>query len=235
MKKLLISVAVVTVVVIAVGATYVTTRPSPFGTKNPLIASDGPIQLLDGFTNDPLAEGWGHRKFLTVKAASYELVDDEELSALRCETENSASILARDTSIPVNSHPILSWAWKVTKPIDSELDETTEAGDDHPVRFFLGFSNENGDKKHMEIIWSNKQFAPGEYKIIGDFYHYVANGLDENVGPWHQQNVDLRTLYDDIGGTGTPTLDTLGFFCDSDNAGGSSEGFFKDIVLSPGS
>ena len=84
----------------------------------------------------------------------------------------------------------------------------------------------------MEIIWSNKKYAPGDYKIIGDFHHYVANGLNENIGKWHSQTVDLRQIYSDIGGTGTPTLQVLGFFCDSDNTGAQSEGFFRDVRLS---
>lgn len=117
-------------------------------------------------------------------------------------------------------------------PIDSDTDEATREDDDHPIRLFLTFSNENGDSSAMEIIWSNKIYAPGDYKIIGDFYHYVANGLYSNVGNWFDQTVDLRQLYSDIGGTGIPTLETLGFFCDSDNTATKSEGMFSDVVLS---
>jgi len=99
------------------------------------------------------------------------------------------------------------------------------------VRFYLRFSNDTGETKGAEIIWSNKKYAPGEYKIIGTFYHLVANGLNENVGAWHDQTVDLRQLYSDIGGTGAARLQVLGFFCDSDNTGASSEGFFRRITL----
>jgi hypothetical protein len=158
--------------------------------------------------------------------------EEEGARVLRCTTNNSASILARDTKISVDGLPILSWRWKVTQPIESDVDEATENGDDHPLRLFLRFSNEEGEIRGTEIIWSNKKYTPGDYKIIGSFYHYVANGLNENTQQWHNQTVDLRQLYRDIGGTGAATLETLGFFCDSDNTGARSDGFFSDLVLS---
>lgn len=230
MNKTILTILVLIVVV--AGATYWIIRPSSFDTNAPLIASNGPIELLTDLNTQALTPGWVHRKFMTVSAADYQLVDEEGESALRCTTDNSASILARDTNISLNTHPILSWSWKVVEPIISDIDEATEEGDDHPVRLFLVFSNENSDRNAMEIIWSNKKYEPGDYKIIGSFYHYVANGLPENVGTWHTQKVDLRNIYNDIGGTGTPTLETIGFFCDSDNTGGKSEGLFRNVVLS---
>jgi len=231
MKKIL---PVILVIAIA-GVVYWKTRPSPFNTGNPLVASEARVELLAGLNTQELPSGWVHREFLTVSPAEYEMVEEDGKKVLRCTTDNSASIFARDTAIPLATHPILSWRWKVVQAIESDVDEAITEGDDHPVRFFLTFSNENGDRNAMEIIWSNKKYAPGDYKIIGSFYHYVANGLDTNVGKWFDQTVDLRQLYKDIGGTGTPTLETLGFFCDSDNTGSKSEGMFSDVVLSAGS
>ena len=207
-------------------------RSSLFDTNNPLLVKEGPIDLLADLDTNELPEGCGHRKFLTVKPADYRKTDEDSESVLRCSTNNSASILARDTEIPLSSHPILSWRWKVTTPIDSDIDESTKEGDDHPIRFFITFSNENGDRSAMEFIWSNKEYQSGDYKIIGEFYHYVANGLVENTGKWFDHSVDLRQIYKDIGGTGTPVLQTISFFCDSDNTGGSSEAAFANISLS---
>ena len=228
MKKFLFLCAVA---ILAVGGWWVS-RSSGFDTDSPLVENGSPIALLEGLDTDNLPSGWVHRKFLTVKAADYELIQEDGTSTLRCSTSNSASIFARDTQISVDAMPMLSWQWKVTQPIESDVDEATKEGDDHPARFFLVFSNDTGARKAMEIIWSNKKYAPGDYKIIGEFFHYVANGLDENVGAWHSQTVDLRQIYADIGGTGQATLQTLGFFCDSDNTGSKSEAIFRHVVLS---
>lgn len=224
---------IIAVVVIAglAGGIWWQTWPSGFDTGAPLLSDGADIELLDGLNTDALPDGWVHRKFLTVAAAEYQMVTEDGMQALRCSTDGSASILARDTQIAVEDVPYLSWEWKVTQPIESDVDEATEEGDDHPARFFLVFTNETDERRAMEIIWSNQKYAPGDYKIIGGFHHYVANGLPANVGRWHDQSVDLRQIYADIGGTGTPTLQTLGFFCDSDNTGTQSEGFFRNVRL----
>ena len=228
MKKCLLAIIFVAVA----GMVYWKMRPSPFNTDNPLTASDAPVELLSDLNTEELSSGWVHRKFLTIKPADYQMTEENGVPVLRCTTNNTASILARDTFIPVDNYPVLSWRWKVVQAIESDIDEATVDGDDHPVRLFLVFSNENGDRNAMEIIWSNKKYLPGDYKIIGNFYHYVANGLDKNIGKWFDQTVDLRQIYKDIGGTGTPTLEALGFFCDSDNTDGKSLGMFSDVVLS---
>ena len=227
MKKIL---GVILVAVLAGGAWWVM-RPSAFDTGNPLTSDGSDINLLNGFDTDNLPDGWVHRTFLTASAAEYKMVEDDGDPALQCTTNNSASILARDTQIAVADLPTLSWDWKITQPIVSDIDEATKDGDDHPARFFLVFSNQNGDRKAMEIIWSNQKYAIGDYKIIGEFHHYVANGLNENTGTWHSETVDLQQIYADIGGTGTPTLEVLGFFCDSDNTGAQSDAMFKNVFL----
>lgn len=228
-KKLL---GVIAIVILGAGVWWVL-RPSAFDTGAPLRSDGTPVDLLSDLDTDTLPQGWVHRTFMTAAAAEYQIVDTQGDRALRCTTDNSGSILARDMQIALTSLPILTWEWRITQPIVSEIDEATKDGDDHPARFFVVFSNEEGALKAMEIIWSNRKYAPGEYKIIDDFYHYVANGLDENTGVWHGQTVNLRQIYADIGGTGTPTLEVLGFFCDSDNTGAQSEAMFRNVILTP--
>lgn len=212
---------------------YSVYRTDVFNTGNPLLASSGPVELIDvDFSTDILPDGWVHRTFFRTKPTDYQLVEEDGRRALSCTTKHSGSILARETSIRLTDLPILSWSWKITKPIESTIDEATEEGDDHPARFFLRFNNESGQTKAAEIIWSNQKYAPGEYKIIGDFYHFVANGLNSNVGKWHSQSIDLSELYKDVGGTGEPVLTVLGFFCDSDNTGAESVALFSDVTLS---
>lgn len=211
---------------------YHASRPPFWETDNPLRTASGPVNVLADLDTDTLSEGWKERKFFRVTPTQYRSSQEDGKQVLRCTTDNSASILARDVDIALSDLPILSWRWLVTQPIESDLDESTEAGDDHPLRFYVRFSNGAGETRSAEIIWSNKKYAPGDYKIIGTFPHLVANGLHENVGEWHDQTVDLRDLYRDIGGTGAANLDVLGFFCDSDNTGTRSDGAFEGITLS---
>jgi|MEHZ01.5.fsa_nt_MEHZ011417745.1_5 hypothetical protein len=211
-------------------------RSDPFATEHPLTApqdgSTGIALIDDAFQTEPLSEGWGHRTFFAVKAAQYSIENIDDRRVLQCQTDNSGSIFARHTDIQLSDYPLLSWSWKIVAPIESDLDEDTKDGDDHPARFFMRFAEDNETRRAVEIIWSNKKYAPGDYKIIGNFYHYVANGLNQNVGTWHDQSVDLMQIYKDIGGTAAePKLTLLGFFCDSDNTGAESLAYFSDVRL----
>ena len=232
MRKSLIIFTTLVTICVALYAAYSALRPPFWETGNPLTADGGPINLLDDLDTDNLATGWKERTFFNIPPTRYQISDEDGTRTLRCTTDGSGSILARDTDIALSELPILTWQWKVTVPISSTVDEDEEDGDDHPLRFYLQFSNDSGETKGAEIIWSNKKYLPGDYKIIGTFHHLVANGLDENVGVWHDQTVDLRKLYNDIGGSGAANLQVLGFFCDSDNTGAKSDGYFRNIVLS---
>lgn len=209
----------------------------PFTSGKPLMgAADGAPQITlvdENFQMDPLSDGWAHRTFLGTPPTRYSVETIDDRHVVRCETHNAGSILARHTRIDLSAYPIMSWSWKIERPIENSLDEESEEGDDHPARFFLKFEEDDGKKRGAEIIWSNKKYAPGEFKIIGNFYHYVANGLPENAGTWYDQRVNLMQLYKDIGGrAAAPKLTVLGFFCDSDNAGGDSLAYFAKVTLS---
>jgi len=232
MRKLILKTTAIAAILVAGIAAYKGTRPAFWDTDTPLVANTGQIDLLADLDTNDLGNGWKERTFFRITPTRYHMTQEDGAPALQCMTHNSGSILARDTDIALSDLPMLSWQWKVVQPIRSDIAEDTKEGDDHPLRFYLQFVNETGETKGTEIIWSNKIYAPGDHKIIGTFHHLVANGLDENVGDWHDQTVDLRQLYRDIGGTGTPRLNVLGFFCDSDNTGGDSEGFFRNITLS---
>lgn len=211
-------------------------RGNVFNTGSPLVAAaaqNGHIDLIDGELDvDDLPVGWVHRTFWNVTPTDYKLVDIDARNALHCATDNSGSILARDVSIKLSDFPLLKWQWKIEKPLVSDLDEESQDGDDHPARFFVMFKDADGSRRAAEIIWSNKRFKAGDYKIIHGFYHLVANGLDENIGIWHDETVDLINLYRKLGGTDAQVdLGLLGFFCDSDNTGGSTSAYFSDVRL----
>lgn len=211
-------------------------RGKAFDTGAPLLASaalDGRIELIDGDLDvDDLPQGWVHRRFFNVTATDYKLVEIDDRRAMHCSTDNSGSILARDVDVKLSEFSLLKWQWKIEKALQSELDEDSQEGDDHPARFFVMFKNADGSRKVAEIIWGNQKYQAGDYKIIHGFHHLVANGLDENVGIWHEQSVDLEALYERIGGVDVdPSLGLLGFFCDSDNTGGSTSAYFSDIRL----
>jgi hypothetical protein len=149
-------------------------------------------------------------------------------------------MLYRFTELPLDQYPMLSWDWFVEQPIESDADETTKAGDDHPARLYLKFRSAKGETHAMEIIWGNRKLRAGDWKYLKSFWsgspfpHYVARGGDENAGRWHDERVDLRTLYrKNWGDPRGATLQEVALFCDTDATGAQSVAYFSSVRVEP--
>ena len=213
---------------------------SPPAVVNPVVAGDGPIVTLMDFARpialDPPPAGWWHQKFLTKDPMRISFVEKAGVQALRCETSASGSIFGRHTEIDIARFPHLAWSWLVEVPVLSDIPESEKGGDDHPARFLLEFTDSERARHHMEIIWSNGAFKPGEWKYIGSFPHYVANGGDARTGEksnmWFKENVNLLELYRAAAKrTDTPRLTYIAIFCDTDDTGARSVAYFGGAEL----
>jgi len=98
---------------------YSVYRTDVFKTGHPLEAESGPLELIDAdFSTEQLPAGWAHRTFFRITPTDYQIVEEDGRRAMRCTSDNSGSILARETAIAVAKLPILSWSWKITQAID---------------------------------------------------------------------------------------------------------------------
>lgn len=226
--------AALIVLAVAGAATYAVIRPPE---RVSVLTANGAasVRVMDfsaPMALDPPPPGWRHRTFWTRRAAAFSLATKDGVAALRVETDNSASMLQRFTDIDLAAHPVLSWRWLVEKPIDSDIDERSDDGDDHPARLFIAFRNGAGERRALEIIWGNRILKRGDVKYRGSFPHYVARGGDENIGRWHAEQVDLLALFKRFWPNDKPGRVTLvAVFCDSDETGSSSISYFADIRL----
>ena len=210
---------------------------NPPADSNPIVVAEGAdsVTVLPWRTVGPFMDptlGWEHKQFWTVQPMTLSYGEKDGKQALRCETNSSASILSRSTDIEVGDYPVLVWDWLIEFPVSSTIDEDTPEGDDHPARLFLRMEDREGGEYAFEIIWSNRKYQPGDYKYIGDFAHYVANGLDENTGIWQHQEVNLMEIYRDVFGRDDyPILKSIGVFCDTDNTKSRSVAYFTDVEM----
>ena len=188
------------------------------------------IDFGRSFPLDPLPSGWKHRKFWTRTPMTMAFAKDGEPS-MRFETHDSASMLFRHVDIDLAAYPMLAWRWYIELPIRSALDERTREGDDHPARLFLRFLTDRGDKRAMEVIWGNRLKA-GDFKYIGSFPHFVADGGDDRVGGWLDEKIDLARVYAEIWKDATPAyLVDVGVFCHSDDTHSASISYFAYVRL----
>jgi hypothetical protein len=83
----------------------------------------------------------------------------------------------------------------------------------------------------MEVIWGNRLKA-GEYKYIGSFPHFVADGGDDRVGRWFDEKIDLKRIYAEIWKGAAPAhVVDVAVFCDSDDTHTASISYFGYVRL----
>lgn len=185
---------------------------------------------------DPLPDGWYHRRFFRTDPMQIGFVSKEGRPSIRLATHNGGSMLYRYTDLPLDRYPMLAWDWFVERPIASDIDETTRAGDDHPARLYLKFRSAGGEAHALEIIWGNRKLRAGDWKYLESFWsrspfpHYVARGGDENAGRWHDEKIDLRVLYHKHwGDPNGASLQEVALFCDTDATGARSVAYFSTV------
>jgi hypothetical protein len=211
------------------------------GPSEPLVAGDEPVLTVMDFSAplsiEPPQAGWFHSTFWTRPPMTISQESIDGVAALRLETAASGSIFGRHTDVALRDFPTLTWSWRVETPIDASFDERTADGDDHAARLYLQFVDEDNTERSMEIIWSNGAFAPGEYKYIGEFAHYVAQSGSNELGVWVAEEVDLLRLYREVSGRNdNPRITMIAIFCDSDDTKTRSLAHFGNIELrQPGS
>ena len=232
MPKFRAAVALSAVVLLA-ACGWIWQRHGAVDRSDPVLAAGDAVTLLPFATLDPdhLPAGWTHRTFWTKPAMALSHVEEDGRPALRCATDGGGSLLLRATDIQVAEYPTLTWDWFIETPISGRIDERTRQGDDHPARLFLRFTDSTGADHATEIIWSNARFAPGDYKVLGDFQHLVADGLAANAGRWRAERIDLSALYRHVSGkTDKGRLTTIGLFCDSDETKERTVAYTTDVV-----
>jgi Protein of unknown function (DUF3047) len=207
-----------------------------FGGRGEGLKPDGgPVVTVMNFGQpfrlDPLRSGWRHRTFWTRSPMTMAFVVKDGVPSMRFETHDSAWMLFRHVDIDLAAYPMLAWRWHIELPIRSPLDERTRESDDHPARLFLRFATDRGEKRAMEVIWGNR-LKPGEYKYIGGFPHFVADGGDDRIGRWLDEKIDLARVYAEIWKDAAPThLVDIAVFCDSDDTHTASISYFDYVRL----
>lgn len=201
-------------------------------------ASMSAMDFSQPISLDPITDGWYHRTFSGQDPMDISFIEKDGRPSIRLATHGTASMLMRFVEVPLDDYPMLQWQWLIEKAIETELDERTGAGDDHPARLYLRFESASGDDHSMEVIWSNEHVSPGEWlhlSFLGglmEFPHYAANGLAENVGRWHAEQVDLKEIFETLWGDSTGArLTTIALFCDTDQTGAETIAYFSDVRL----
>ena len=99
--------------------------------------------------------GWTLRKrFGFPRGASAEWSMDSGLPVVKLHSKAALTFLEKWVDIDIRAYPIVMWKWKVQN-IFQGIDETTKAGDDHPIRLLFVFAP---DESQQSVWFRLKRF-----------------------------------------------------------------------------
>ncbi|MFT7130179.1 MAG: hypothetical protein ACI89U_002301 [Gammaproteobacteria bacterium] len=188
--------------------------------------------VIGDFRNNGLTN-WQERSF--VGNTRYRIVEMDGEKVLSASTRSSASALYRELDVDVEKTPILSWSWRVENVYNID-DPERKAGDDYAARLYVvvkyGFFP--WQTRALNYIWCNKQTPktswpnPFSKKAI---MIPVRCGI-QGLGQWHQESVNVAEDYYRFFGHKIDKAHGVAIMSDSDNANGTAQAYYKNIVFS---
>ena len=185
----------------------------------------------------------------------YTLVNDEGVTVLRADANNSVSGLSRTVKINPAEFPILKWRWKISNVLKNS-DLKTKQGDDFPARIYVMFDYPLeklpfGERTKLRLaralydpnlpaatlcyVWDGKApagtIAPSAYTSL--VRTLVVESGGERVNRWLdvERNIaaDFRAAFGDSFGNEAPTITAVAVATDTDNTGESATAYYGDI------
>lgn len=167
----------------------------------------------------------------------YELTEVDGESALHAICDNSASGLFLERTIDLEHTPIIEWRWRIKETFAPDIDETTKAGDDYPVRLYV--VKDGGWRRWrtraVNYVWASGLEAgsawPSAYTRRAMMLA-VQSG-DDNAGEWVTQRRNLADDFDRLHDERPKTLDAIAIMSDCDDLGTQMEAWYGEIRLLP--
>ena len=203
----------------------------------------------------PLPEGWGPLTFPRIaRHTRYALVRDPDRgTVVEAVAEASASGLVRKLDAEPNAWPVLSWSWKIERPV-AKGDVTRRSGDDYAARVYVTFRvpperlspfermrrtavaatfGDDAPDAGLVYIWDARSpvgtIVPNAY--TDRVRMIVVESGSERAGRWLAYERDLAADYRAAFGGDAPSLSGVAIMTDTDNTGESLRAWYGDIAL----
>lgn len=194
-------------------------------------ADPGARQVIGHFSAGDLS-GWSEQVFRGHTAYRLETIDGRK--ALAAVSRASASGLHRKIKIGLRDTPYLEWSWR-TENILRDVDETTQSGDDYPLRIYVIFSRGwlFWQTRTLVYVWSSRQPAGAAWPNA-----YTSNAVvvalqsgEQQLGEWVTNRRDVRADIQRFMGLDVDHIDAVAIMTDTDNSGQSARAWYGDIVF----
>jgi len=189
------------------------------------------------------------------RKSAYRVVEAEGRTLLEARSDASASGLVRTGTFDVYETPILEFSWRLESGPASAPSPRTKAGDDYPLRVYVIFEYDpKSAPLGVRMMYETARILYKEYpphsslnyawSVPGDPGGWFRSPYTERSamrvvdaglaapGEYRIRTRDLLEDYRAAFGADPPRKATIAVMADSDNAGGTSLGYFDFVRVS---
>jgi Protein of unknown function (DUF3047) len=222
----------------------------------PASPQQGPILEVGKFSGaeagGSFPAGWKPLTFKNIdKHTVYSLVKDQNVVAVKAESQASASGLIREIKVDPREFPILQWRWKVENVLKKGNVHRKE-GDDYPARIYVTFEYDPQKLSFLDrtkyglvkafygqdlplaalnYIWESH--APKGTLVPNPFTDrammIVVESGTEKLNQWITEERDILEDYRKAFREDPPMINGVAIMTDTDNTGESAVAYYGDI------
>ena len=202
---------------------------------------------------------WQHVGFPKIKRhTKFSIVTGEDVlaiaapnaaSALKLDTNSSASVLILRSKLILSLDSVLKWSWMVSKPLP-KIDVSTKVGDDYAIRIYVMASSSSealstwdrikllaaakfGDEKPGPTLAYVRTAAPLPRRCMASPYTSLVRIIPfvADAGLWSEAQVSPAKDFRECFGVELKGAARLAIMADSDSSGSSSLAYIADLKL----
>ena len=178
--------------------------------------------------------GWESKSFKG--ETSYTIVVENGVSALRAQSNGTASGLGKKVKIDLEKTPYLNWSWKVDGLLTG-IDEQSKSGDDYVARLYVVKSGGAliWKTRALNYVWSSNQkkeaswpnaYQPKNASML------AVRGVSDQTGEWMYEKRNVKEDLQRAFGKNFKRVDAIALMTDTDNSGRSASALYGDIFFS---
>ena len=200
--------------------------PSLIGPPKSPVVWEEPFQQLD-------PQRW--REVEVHGHTQYRIVTLDGQPCLEARSQGHASILLSPVRFNPRIISWLSWEWRVDRPVEGEALKTKK-GSDAPARVYVYFDTQGlpWQKRSLDYVWS--AFLPVGTVIESAFSAQskilVVESGTQALGQWRHEERNVAEDYRRAFGVNAPGAVAIGIMSDSDNTGGESLAYVRQLRVS---
>jgi len=176
---------------------------------------------------------WEEKSYLGYTKYSLDLTEQGG-SALKAESNASASGLVFKKQFNPAEFPILTWRWKIGGVLEKG-DVKTKKGNDFPARLYVLFPTSIPFMpKSINYVWAN-HLPKGEHSKSAYYDNSIIVAVEsgnEYAGLWMEEKRNVYADFKEFFGSEPPNAKAIAIMTDTDDTAEKAIAWYDDIVLS---